>query len=119
VLIEATARTRPHVLTRSRSSASTSRPAGITISKNDVVIPPTRRDPRRYEGEVARSRPVRHGPDLQEERHDASSRSGTRPPTRSARRCKTSTAQPDLHDGPLGRTRIVQDRSASWPACAA
>ena len=68
--------------------------AGITISKNDVVIPPTKEQI--LEGYEERGRrdpgPVRHGPDHR--RRSAtrrSSRSGPPPPTRWARRCRTTS----------------------------
>ena len=68
--------------------------AGITISKNDVVVPPRRR--RSSSGYEERGRgdpgPVRHGPDLRTRSATRrSSRSGPPPPTRSARRWRTTS----------------------------
>ena len=85
--------------------------AGITISKNDVVIPPTRtrsstaRDRRR--GDPG---PVRHGPD-----HPGGAQGGGhREVDRRHRRGRRGDAgqprppEPHLHDGQLGRPRLVQ-----------
>ena len=88
-----TARTRSRwCWTRSRTSGfHFATQAGITVSKNDVVIPPEKEAIlERYEAEVARDPgPVRHGPDLAGGApRGASSRSGRPPPTRWARRCR-------------------------------
>ena len=69
--------------------------AGITISKNDVVIPPSKDEIlERYEGEVGEILDQYDtGLISQEERHEAVVERGTRPPTRSARPCRrTSTS---------------------------
>ena len=86
--------------------------AGITISKNDVVIPPDKEEIlERYEGEVARDPgPVRHGPD-----HARGAQGGGhREVDRRHRRGRRGDAgqprppEPHLHDGQLGRPRVVQ-----------
>jgi len=65
--------------------------AGITISKNDVVIPPSKREILgRYEGEVSEIQgQYDMGLITQEERHELVVRSGPPPPTRSPVRCRS------------------------------
>ena len=67
--------------------------AGITISKNDVVIPPEKEQIlERYEKEVGEIQDQYDtGLITQEERHEAVVEKWTPPPTRSARRCRTTS----------------------------
>ena len=61
--------------------------AGVTVSKNDVVVPPTKEEILdKYEERVlALQEQYEDGLITQEERHLAVTDSGTRPPTRSPR----------------------------------
>ena len=97
--------------------------AGITISKNDVVIPPEKGEIlAKYEDEVAEIQDQYDmGLITQEERHEAvvdeverGHRRGRRGDGGELRR-----AQPHLHDGQLRRPWLDSSRSASWRACAA
>ena len=86
--------------------------AGITISKNDVVIPPTKeRDPRGLrEGSRRDPGPVRHGPDHRRGAQGGGRREvdlrhrGRRPGDAG----QPAPPEPHLHDGQLGRPRLVQ-----------
>ncbi len=97
--------------------------AGITISKNDVVIPPTQGEdpPGLRAGRRRGPGAVRHGPHLPggaqggghravDRRHRGGGPGDAGPPP---------SPEPHLHDGQLGRSRLVQaDPSArrhAWP----
>ncbi len=86
--------------------------AGITISKNDVVIPPEKQEilDKLRQARGRHHRPVRRRPD----HPGGASRGGRRAVERGHRRGrrgdgqKPRRAQPDLHDGQLGCAWIVQ-----------
>ena len=86
--------------------------AGITISKNDVVVPPSKQSILdKYDAARGRDlRSVRHGPD----HPGGAPRGGRREVERRDRRGRRRDdreprhAEPHLHDGQLGCARIVQ-----------
>ena len=86
--------------------------AGVTISKNDIVIPPEKekilgrlREARRGGPRPVRPRPHHRGRAARDDRQhlDRGDRRGRRRDAGEPRR-----AEPDLHDGQLGRPRLVQ-----------
>ena len=110
----ATGRTRSRSCsTRSRTSASTfATRAGITVSKNDVVIPPEKEEILdRYEDEVAE---IHDQYDMglisQEERHEPVVEKWTAATDEvgEAMQHEPRRPQPDLHDGQLRRPWLVQ-----------
>ena len=87
--------------------------AGITISKNDVVVPPEQAgDPRQVRRRGRRDPgPVRHGPDHRRRsatRRSSSSGTQATDEVAEAMVAQPRRAQPHLHDGQLGRPRLVQ-----------
>ena len=97
--------------------------AGVTISKNDIVIPPDKEEIlAEYEERVAkvaravraRSHHRRGAPRVDRQHLDGGDRHRRRGDGADLR-----GAEPDLHDGQLRRPWIVRSRSASSPVCAA
>ena len=99
---------------------------GITISKNDMVIPPDKDEIlARYEGKVDEIQDqFDTGLISQEERHEAVIERWTAATDEVGQAMEKNLfrAQPDLHDGQLGRARIVQadppargDARPAWP----
>ena len=86
--------------------------AGITISKNDVVVPPSKQEILdKYEalvGEISDQYDM--GLITQEERHEAvvEKWNAATDEVADAMIENLDDAQPDLHDGQLGRARLVQ-----------
>ena len=97
--------------------------AGITVSKNDVIIPPQKGEIlKKYEGEVAEIHDQYDmGLITQEERHELVVEKWTQCTDEVAdvHAGELRRAEPHLHDGQLRAPVARSPRSASWPACAA